>query len=384
MTKITKRLVDGTSPGDKDIFVWDSEVKGFGLRVFKSGIKSYLIQYRSGGRTRRMTIGKHGVLTPDEARKQARELLVEVTKGGNPSEEKRVYAQAPDMTALCKRFMEEHVKHRCKPSTIKEYERNIELFIKPALGKMKVVDISRPDISRLHQAGKDTPYQANRTLGVLSTMFNKAEEWGLRPDGSNPTRHVRKYPEEKKQRFLSPKEIKKLFETLDNREQSGLESPYIVAGIKLLLLTGCRLGEIQTLKWDYIQGNAFMLPDSKTGAKKVYIGAPALELLSNIRRVGGNPYVIAGNKPGSYATDFQKPWRRIRKAAKLDDVRIHDLRHTYASYAVSGGETLHITGNLLGHSQAQTTARYAHLQDAPMYDAADRVANSISAALQEQ
>ena len=381
MIKLTKRNVDAAQPKETDYFVWDSETKGFGLRVLPSGVKSYLIQYRSGGRTRRLSLGKHGVLTPDEARKLAREHLVSVANGGNPSEDKRLYGNAPTMSAICDRMMKEHVLHACKPSTQKEYQRSIDLFIKPALGTHKVQDVTRQDISKLHNANQHRPYQANRTLGVLSKLFNLAEEWGLRPDGSNPTRHVKKNREVKRERYLSPTEINRLGQALRDSEQDGTESPYMVAALKLLILTGCRLGEIQQLKWEYIQGNALNLPDSKTGAKKVYLGQTALEALAEIERQPGNPHVICGKLPGSYLTDFQRPWRRIRTRADLEDVRIHDLRHTYASGAVSMGESLPMIGKLLGHTQVQTTARYAHLQDAPMHEAADRVSAALGAAL---
>ena len=378
MTKITKRLIDNLEPQDKDYFIWDSEVSGFGLRIFKTGRKSYLIQYRVGSRTRRMTIGAHGVLTPDEARKEARALLVDVAKGGNPSEEKRLYRHAPTIEALCERFMNDYVPTACKPSTQKEYRRNVDLFINPAIGKLKIQDVSRPDISKFHQSLKNTPYQANRALGVLSKLFNLAEEWGLRTDGSNPCRHVKKFKEEKRERYLSNSELSTLGETLRKCEKENTENPYVIAALRLLILTGCRLGEIQTLKWEYIQDNSLKLPDSKTGAKKIYLGEAALGVLTNIDRLENNPFVIVGNNEGQHVTDMQKPWRRIRKSAKLEDVRIHDLRHTFASGAVSMGESLPMIGKLLGHSQPQTTARYAHLADDPVQNAAERISNAIA------
>ncbi len=381
MPRLTKRLIDQTISKEEEYFVWDDEVAGFGLRVFATGRKSYVIQYRQGGRTRRMTIAKQGVMTPDEARKRARELLVEVAKGGNPSEERRVYAQAPTLGALCDRFLAEHVVHRCKPTTQREYQRSVDIFIKPVLGNHKVQDITRQDIARLHHAHKDIPYQANRTLGVLSKLFNLAEEWGLRPDGSNPCRHVKKYREIKRERSLSPEEYARLGKVLNECLQDGSETPYVIAAFKLLLLTGCRLGEIQTLKWSYIQGNALALPDSKTGAKKVYMGKAALDVLASLERQDGNPYVICGAIPGQHITDLQRPWRRIRALAHLQDLRIHDLRHSFASGAVSMGESLYITGKLLGHTQVQTTARYAHLADAPVHSAAERVSDAIAKAL---
>lgn len=381
MSRLSKRTVDAAKAEDKDYFIWDDDVHGFGLRVMNTGRKSYVIQYRQGGRTRRMVIAKHGVMTPDEARKKARKLLVEVAEGGNPSEDRRVYSRAPTVAALCDRFLSEHVAHRCKPSTESEYRRSVNLFIKPAIGNHKVQDITRQDIARLHHAHQHIPYQANRTLGVLSKVFNLAEEWGLRPDGSNPCRHVKKYSETKRERYLSREELSRLGKALAECEADGTETPYMIAAFKLLIFTGCRLGEIQKLEWSHVQGNRLALPDSKTGAKRVYLGTAALEVLATIERQPDNPYVICGKVPGQYITDFQKPWRRIRKRAGLEDVRIHDLRHSFASGAVSMGESLPMIGKLLGHSQVQTTARYAHLADDPVHSAAERISQSIAANL---
>ncbi|MBB3065353.1 tyrosine-type recombinase/integrase [Limibacillus halophilus] len=379
MPKLTKRTVDALQVKDKDYFLWDSELPGFGVRVMPSGRKGYLIQYRDDGRrTRRKGLGKHGVVTADEARTEARLQLAAISQGSNPAEEKRRRAMASTVDTLCELFMRDHVTHRCKPSTQKEYRRNIDLFIIPALGRCKVEDVTRAQVAALHARYHDKPYQANRTLGVLSIMFNLAEVWGLRPDGSNPCRHVRKYAEKKRERFLNSNELERLGATLTELEASGEESQAAIDAIRLLILTGCRLGEIQTLKWEYIQGDSIWLPDSKTGAKRVYLGGAALEVLGAIKRLPDNPYVIAGTKPGAHLTDMQKPWRRIRAKAGLPDLRIHDLRHSFASSAVGMGESLPMIGKLLGHSQVQTTARYAHLADDPMKAAADRVSAKIS------
>lgn len=272
MAKLTKRTVDALQPAAKDFFVFDDEMPGFGLRVMPSGKKSYMVQYRNGGRTRRVTFGRHGTMTPDEARKKARELLVAVADGQDPAQELSTHRRAPTMAALCERFMDEHVAHRCKPSTAGEYRRSVDLFIKPAIGTFKVCDVKRPDIARLHHDLRNIPYQANRTLGVLSKLFNLAEVWGLRPDGSNPCRHVAKYPETKRQRFLSGDELARLGAVLYQCETDGSENASAIAAIRLLILTGCRLGEIQTLKWSYIAADTLRLPDSKTGAKTVYLG----------------------------------------------------------------------------------------------------------------
>ena len=384
MAKLTKRTVEGLTPADKDYFTWDSDVAGFGVRVMSSGKKSYLIQYRSGGRTRRVTLGRHGTVTVDAARKRAKELLGAVAKGENPAEDIHVHRRGPTVGSICDRFLMEYVPTHCKPSTAGEYRRSVELFIKPALGSHKTIDVARPDIARLHHSMREIPYQANRTLGVLSKIFNLTEVWGLRPDGSNPCRHVKKFKEEKRQRFLSGEELARLGQVLTEVEADGSESRSVVTAIRLLILTGCRLAEIQTLKWSYVKGNVIELPDSKTGAKTIYLGASALAVLAGVEHLPDNEHVITGKFPGRHLTDLQRPWRRIRKRAGLEGVRIHDLRHTFASHAVSNGEGLPMLGKLLGHTQVQTTARYAHLADNPVKDSSERISDHLSRALSGQ
>jgi integrase len=381
MPKLTKRVVDGAEARQADYFLWDAELKGFGLRVMPSGRKTYLIQYRKGGRTRRLGLGQHGHVTPEQARQAAREALGHVARGDDPAEEVSIYRKAPTVAELCERFMAEHVAHRCKPTTQREYRRSVDLFVRPALGTMKVPDIRRMHVQRLHDDLRHIPYQANRTLGVLSKMFNLAEVWGIRPDGSNPCRHVKKYTESKRERIVASDELARLGGVLDAFERERPEMRPAVNAIRLLILTGCRLSEIQTLRWEHVQGHVLHLPDSKTGAKKVYLGRAALEVLSRIERLPDNPFVITGRLPGQHLTDLQRPWRRIRSRAGLPDLRIHDLRHNFASHAVMNGEGLAVIGKLLGHAQVQTTARYAHFADDPIRDAAERISALLAPAL---
>jgi integrase len=257
------------------------------------------------------------------------------------------------------------------------------LFINPKLGTRKACDIERKDIAEFHHNLRDIPYQANRTLGVLSKMCNLAEVWGLRPDHSNPCRHVKKYPEQKRERFLSPEEYIALGKTLDAIDTDGSESKSAITALRLLMLTGCRLGEIMTLRWEYVDLKAreFRLPDSKTGAKVVHFGETAVDVLQSIERTPGNPWVITGRKDGARLTDLQHPWRRIRARAGLPNLRIHDLRHSYASGALALGEGLPMIGKLLGHTQVQTTARYAHLASDPVKTAASKVSDTIGKAI---
>ena len=218
---------------------------------------------------------------------------------------------------------------------------------------------------------------------MLSKFFNWAEKHGLRPDGSNPCRHVEKYREGRRERFLSQVELGRLGDALREAEQDKSCSPWVVAAVRLLTLTGARLNEILTLRWEHVseEHESLFLPDSKTGRKAIHLSPPALALLQAIPRLEGNPYVICGERPGRHLVNIEKPWRRIRAAAKLDDVRLHDLRHSFASVAASGGQSLIVIGKMLGHSQPATTARYAHLADDPVKAASDAVGRHIASAM---
>ena len=379
--KLTRRAVEALKANGADTVYWDGELTGFGVRVRKSGRKNYVLQTRVRGKLRWFTIGQHGRIAPDEARIAALEILAQAKTGIDPRDAGAKRKAAPVMTELGRRFLEEYVPAHCKPSTQGEYRRSVELFIDPAIGEMQISEVERKDIAKLHFDLRDKPYQANRTLGVLSKMFSLAEVWGLRPDGSNPCRHVKRYKERKRERFLSPEETERLGEVLAEAEE---EMPSAVAAFRLLLLTGCRLSEIQLLRWEYVKDDCIELPDAKTGGRVVPLGPEARALLADLPREEGNPWVISGNKPGTHLTDLQRPWRRIRERADLGDVRIHDLRHSYASRALALGESLTMIGKLLGHTQVQTTARYAHLARDSIQNAAARITGSIGGNLSRE
>ena len=377
MARITKRTVDALVAHERERVVWDDDIKGFGVRVHPTGRKAYIVKTRYRGRVIKMTIGTHGAVTPSYARVRAAEIITDARAGKDPAGRR---TDAPTMRALGRRFLDEYVPAHCKPSTAEEYRRSVKLFIDPRIGSRRVPDIQRSDIAALHHDLRDTPYQANRTLGVLSKMFNLAELWDIRPDGSNPCRHVKRFREENRERFLSDAEYQRLGTALKEIEADGSETPPAIAAVRLLMLTGCRLSEIQKLRWEHVdlEAGELRLPDTKTGAKVVYLGDPAIAVLRGIDRQDGNPWVIAGRKPGSHLTDLQHPWRRIRARAGLDDVRIHDLRHSFASGGLLVGEGLPMIGKLLGHTQVQTTARYAHLANDPIKSAANRIASRIA------
>jgi integrase len=383
MAKLTKRVVDAAPAGEADTFIWDDELRGFGLRVYPSGKKVYVAQCRANGRLRRINIGVHGPMTAEVARKRAIELIAKAKNGGDPAADRDAERKATTVKDLGERFLTQYVPNHCKPSTQAEYKRSVELFINPFFGSRRVRSLTTADMAELHGSMAHIPYQANRTLGVLSKMLNLAETWEIRPKHSNPCDDVERYPERKRERFLLADEIASLGSVLAQVEADGSESLYAIAAYRLLLLTGCRLGEIQKLEWKHVHLDLgeLRLPDSKTGAKIVYLGRPAIDLLDALSRVDGNPYVIVGKKAGRYLADLQHPWQRIRKLAGLEDVRIHDLRHSFASGGLALGEGLPMIGKLLGHTQVQTTARYAHLAADPVRQAAHKIAQSIAATL---
>ena len=382
--KITKRLVDSVGAGASDIFIWDTEIKGFGLKVTPRGRKVYILQYRIPGRPtpKRFTFGLHGALTPTQARQRAQEILAQVTTGIDPAEARAAERKALTLVGAAEQFVAEHCRAKLKPRSAQEYQRLFELYIVPALGCLRLRDVRRQHVARLHHAMRDKPYAANRMLAVLSKFMNWAEERGLRPEAPNPCRHIKKYREQGRERFLSEAELARLGTAVVAYEASGGD-PYIAALIRLLATTGARLSEWLTMRWDFIdfERGVARLPESKTGAKTVFLGPPALAILVGLPRIEDSPYVLPGRKDGTHLSPPQHAWRRIRAAAGLDDVRLHDLRHGFASTGAVGGLSLPVLGALLGHTQPATTQRYAHLSADPLRAAADSISGRIAAAM---
>lgn len=377
--RLTKRIVDATKKSMKDTYVWDSELKGFGLKVTPKGRKVYIAQYRIGKRTRRITVGTHGVLTTEDARKKARIALGQVLAGIDPAGERDKTNSDFSIEELFAKFDESYISMHVKPETGKDYRRVFAKYIFPRFKHISVRNVSKIDMLRLHHDMRMTPYRANRTIAKLSKFFNWCEQYGYREEYSNPTRHVKKYKEHARHRYLSNDEQEQLGLALNKAEAENIACTYSVNAIRLLSLTGARLREITELKWEYInfESGIINLPDSKTGAKTIYLNGATKDVLSRIVRQADNPYVICGNTPGKSLVNLQKPWSRIRILAGLEDVRMHDLRHTFASVAAMGGMSLTMIGALLGHSQAQTTARYAHLAADPIKAANEEIGKRI-------
>lgn len=330
-------------------------------------------------------MGKHGHLTPHDARKMAQSELSRVAKGSDPTEEKKRRLSGETVRDLCELYLERHARIHKKPHSIRSDEYQAKLLA-AALGTHKIADVTRLDIEALHHKFRANPYKANRLLAMIRKMFNLAEDWGLRPEGTNPARRIKQYKEHGRERYLENAEFTRLLQVLQKREEERIESPFVTAAFRLLMFTGCRLGEIQTLKWDYVDFErcCLKLPDSKTGAKRVVLNELALKILREIPRKLDNPYVIASEVTNGPVNDMQKPWRRIRKEAELEDVRIHDLRHSFASIAVMNGLSLLEVGRLLGHTQMQTTMRYAHLSLDAQLKSTNRVGETMAALMQQE
>lgn len=369
MPKLTKRFVDLAQPGPKDVFHWDEDMHGFGLRVKPSGVKSYLVQYRQNGRSRRMTLGRHGVLTAEEARKLAKKQLGSVAHGQDPAEERQTRRKAPTIKDLCDDYMERHALPNKRPVSVRDDRSMIEGVILPKLSAKKAEDVTRRDIETLLHRMKDTPYRANRVRSLLSKMFSLATAWGWRDD--NPVLGIEKFQEQKRDRWLSEEELNRLGAILDqhpNRKN--------VMIIRLLILTGARKNEVLKATWDQfdLDRGVWTKPAHTTKQKRtehVPLSEAATHLLVDwkVQMAGTGDYLFPGKVPGKPVYCIKAFWKEVCTAANLKDVRLHDLRHTYASHLVSNGVSLPIVGKLLGHTQPQTTQRYAHLADDPLREA---------------
>jgi integrase len=419
--RLTKRVVDAAEVRAARYTIFDDDLKGFGLRVYPSGEKSWIVEYRpnGGGRTvdkKRLTLGPIGTLTPDMARKAAQDALARARLGADPAREKSEARKAVTFRELAEGFLREHVNVKRKAGTQRNYRQLLEQVAIPALGNLKAADVSRREVAKLHLAMQDRPYQANRLLAVIAAMYSFGGKRNMVPEHCNPARRIDKYPEHRRERFLTADEIERLGVALREAETTGLPwrvdesasnakhvakpdkrrtvlSPHATAAIRLLVLTGARLREILDLRWcdvDLSRGLLF-LPDSKTGKKTVVLNTAALGVLDTLAVLAGaddplalrssTAFVITGNEPGKPRADLHKPWKSVAQRAGLEAVRLHDLRHTYASFGAGSGLGLPILGKLLGHKEAATTQRYAHLDSDPLRRAANEIGGQIAKAL---
>lgn len=386
--KLTRKLIAGLKPGEK---IYDTEVKGFFIRWQKGGkSKVFGYRYRMGGKDRTATIGKYGPVgelwsggrlvsdgDPNNwligsplkcPRKEAQRLAGLVASGIDPAHAREQARVAPIMRDLADDYMERYGDLK---RTVAEDRRKIDKDILPDIGAKKVADVTRRDIEDIHRAKRNTPYAANRVLSLLVRLFNVAISWGWRAD--NPAKGIKRYHETSSERFLSPAELSRLCEVLENHPERRS-----VNAIRLLILTGARRSEVLKATWSQfdLEASVWTKPGATTKTKtehRVPLSAPALQLLTDMKAASKGEYLFPGNVPDQPLKDVKRTWASVCSAAELERVRLHDLRHTFASLLASSGVSLPIIAKLLGHTKVSTTMRYAKLYDDPLREATERV-----------
>lgn len=372
MAKITKRFVESIEPDSvATLKYWDTELKGFGVVVLPSGRRTYCVQYRNQQRSlKRLKLGVHGQITTEEARVLAKKYLGAVAHGQDPATSRKEIKNLSTMKDLAHDYLERHGKRK-RPKSFREDKDILNNFVLPSFGNQKVAHLSRREIETLHLKLEHKPYRANRVLALLSKMFTLAINWGWRTD--NPVKGIARYPEEKKDRWLDKTELNRLWDVLDRYPK------HLAAHVfKFLLLTGARKSEALQATWDQfdLDQGVWTKPSHLTKQKKkehLPLSEHALKVLKEIKGLNqkDSTYLFPGKIDGQPLREIKTFWKKVLKEAKLENVRIHDLRHTHASHLVSSGLSLSIVGKLLGHTQASTTQRYAHLADEPLRAAAE-------------
>jgi integrase len=402
--RITKRIVDALTSSDRDFVKWDGELKGFGVRVRPSGAKSFIAFYRTGGRNsqqRKVTLGAVGKIEVERAREAARKILARAELGQDYAAEKAKARAEKTVAELCDLYLSEGCEAK-KASTLIADRGRIVRHIKPLLGKKRVGEITRADVERfmrgvaagktaadvktgkhgraIVEGGKGT---ATRTVGLLGGIFTFAVSREMRAD--NPVRGVKRYPDRKSEIFLSSAQLATLGAALNAVEAEG-GNWLAIAIIRMLAFTGARKSEIVTLRWSEVdfERGYLSLADSKTGAKIVPVGAPAIEVLARLPRIEGSPFVFPATSGVNPFQGVDKVWRKVRTLAGFWNLRLHDLRHSYASAGLARGDALPIIGAILGHKDVKTTSRYAHLAPDPVKKAADDISRGVHAAFESR
>jgi integrase len=378
MPKITKRLIDATEPDiEKTKKIWDSELKGFGVVILPSGRKTYCVEYRNSDRIKkRLKLGVHGQITAEEARDLAKKKLASVTHGEDPAEDKKKVGQLETMKQLAQDYVERHGTRKREKSLIED-QKLLNNLILPTIGDKKVQLVTRRDIENFHAKLKDTPYQANRAMSLLSKMFSLAISWGWCE--KNPAQGIERYQEQKRDRWLDDDEMARMWTVLEKHKSHATSFVF-----RFLLLTGARKGEVMNATWDQfdLYKGVWTKPAHLTKQNKnehIPLSSNALEMLRELKELhpSPSPFLFPGKVDGKPISEVKTFWGTVLKEANIDNCRIHDLRHTHASHLVSSGLSLSIVGKLLGHTQASTTQRYAHLADEPLREAAEFFGNKI-------
>lgn len=380
MQRLTKTIVESGPPG----WLWDSDVPGLGVRVLESGARSFVFRYGSGrrGGTKRVTLGRYPALTLEQARKTARLLIGAKAEGRDPAQERARTRDVPTLAEFAERYMEEYAKPRKKASTLALHHEILKLHVLPALGARPMDTITRTDVAKMHASKHAIPVRANRCVSLLSHLYTIAHRWGVLHEQINPARGVVRFTEVPRQRYLTAEELARV-----GAELAGSHG-FSAAALKVLILTGARRNEILGLRWEDVDLEAGIarLRSRKSGALQLTLPGAACEVMRDLIHVDRNPYVFPGRREGKHITgnSLTHAWDLVRRSSGVTDVRLHDLRHTFASVLAGRGVSLLVIGGLLGHTQAQTTKRYAHLADGPMRLAAEGAADEISAALKKK
>ena len=379
-TKLTKSVVDTAKPAARDYEIRDTTIPGFFCKITPAGRKTFMLSYRTPtGERRKPALGTYGQITVDQARKLAQDFLASVRGGADPSQERQVARTAPTVKDLADRFMVEHSEARNKPSTVRGNRITLKAHVLPALGKTKVADVKRSDVADLIGRLRDRPTAANHCLSLLRKMFNLAELWGLRPDGTNPCRHVKKYTGSKRTRLITDEELARLYAYLDHADAEGLEHPLLSLAIRLQFDFAARMSEVLELQWDWINfaHRRIVWPDSKTGGMSKPLSAEAALLLRAAPRYSGSKYVIPalfdGSKPMSKHT-YWAGWRRILERAGLPHCGTHAVRHRAATDIANSGVPVKVGMALTAHKTVTMFMRYVHTEDDPIRQAAETVA----------
>lgn len=400
--KLTKTVVQSLAPKGSRYVTWDETVPGFGIVVHPSGRKAFVLYYRTAdGTQRKPSLGTYGAMTVEQGRELARDLLAKVRAGEDPSLARRVARKAETVGDICDRYLEEHADVHKKKSSAGKDRQNIDNHLRPRFATRKIQSIALADVERMHREMRKTPGAANRVLALFSKMLNLAEQWGVRPQHSNPCRFVAKYPERKLHNSISELEIARLAKVMREAEEAHArvaggrprdadleiaENPNAVAALRLLIFTGCRREEVLKLQWTEVrtERRRLELADSKSGAKHVTLNTAAEEVLEaqKARRIVGNDYVFPGLRRGKPLVGLPRIWYRIRERAGLgEQVRIHDLRHAFGEIAAGSNLSLPMIGRLLGHRVAATTQRYIDFADDPQRRASELVAEKLARAM---
>jgi len=382
MPKLTKKLVESSIPKQKDYVVWDDEIKGFGCRILPSGHKTYVFHYTSPTTKKYsyLKIGIHGNFTVDLARDKAKKWCADIAQDIDPKEQKKAKIVEQKKSILFadfwEIFTEKYILKEHKPSTIRANKSRIKNNILPFFGAKKISDIQLEDILAFKDTFPHVRGNCSKCIELLSPAFEQAELWGYRDRHNNPCKGVAKSPSRKMERFLTTAELKKLEEVLTSMVSSSRASPYTLSAIWLLIFTGCRLGEALDLQWEgvHLEDGYLYLKDSKVGVRTIPLNDKAKQLFTCLQKQEGNPYVFCSKLSGKPLNNINKTWHKVRTLAGIPDVRIHDLRHSFASFALKKGVDLYTVSKLLGHKNIATTTRYAHLELEHLKEATNKVA----------